>query len=151
MSIPDGTPPDLIFYYSVDNTINQIDESYLGTSLIQTFNGPIFADFNLTQEIGKWAGSYTIYDVNKNDKVYQQTGIQTYYLPEGTITIINNTQQIKNQQGEFVNKPGENVYQITSGSGNFLNYSGFLVNIAVKDTLTRTLLVYFSKTNAFSN
>jgi len=148
MPIPDGSPPDLTFYYNLQPSKSIFTRTLLGTSsLLQTFNAPLFADLALTTKIGKWATTSTIYDLQDGDKngIYESTALQVYFLPQGTITINNNAQRIKDSQGSFVLPTGTFIYQIICGSGDFLNYSGFLAVVADDVTFTRTVYVYFNK------
>jgi hypothetical protein len=146
MSIPDGSPPDLIFYYSVDPNISVITKNVLNTTILQTYNGPIFADEALAEKIGKWAiPSFTNTIKNSNNGLYDSTGTSVYFLPNGTLSMFNNVQRIKNSEGNYVNPSGVLVLQIVGGTEDFLNATGYIVQIINNKTLSRKILVYFNK------
>ena len=146
MSIPYGSPPDLIFYYSVSNEFDAITSTTFGTSILQTIDGPVFADQNLTEQIGKWCVPAFIYDINNpnNNGFYDSTGTQTFFLPNGSLSVFDNTLREKNSQGNYIVIPGIYTLQIVGGTENFLNATGFINKIVTK-TPTRQILVYFNK------
>ena len=135
--------PDLEFFFSVDKDITTISKNTLGLDIIETFNGDIYSDISLTASIGRWLTTQTL--INFDNKNSARSGILTFFLPEGSIDIINTRQIIKNRQGIYVSPPGTYPYKIVSGSDAFLFKSGFLVVIVDNDTLIRQVLVYFDK------
>ena len=151
MSIPSN--PGLEFYYSlklIGTRINRIDS---GRDIIQTANGFLFADPEYKIPIGKFAFNITIYDVYRDDvpvtddtpRTFQVTGTNVYFLPQGTISHSINLSFIRDPQGNFVVPPDvTNVYQILSGSGDFLNAKGFFIQLT-NDELGRKMIAYFDK------
>ena len=144
-SVVDGSSPDVVFYYSLLLPSSVINQTVNGTDEIQTSNGVLFADPNFTIPIGNFAFNVTIYNINKSlpNNLYEGTGTNVYFLPEGTISNSIDIQFTKDEKGEFVVPSKKiNVYQILSGSGDFLNSRGILVQTS--DTnLGRRIQVYF--------
>jgi len=146
--------PDLIFYYALRLPTTIINTNQNGTDINQSANGVIFADSKLEIPIGKFAFYINIFDavdgIYDKEKLYQVCGTNNYFLPEGTISNLINLQFIKDSNGNFIVPHGtRNVYQVLSGSGDFLNSSGFIVQTADKDEppfiRAREMLVYFDK------
>ena len=135
--------PDLKFFFSVDKDITTISKIILGLEIIETFNGNIYSDSSLTAPIGRWLTTQTIINYDNNNSA--RSGILTFFLPEGSIDIINTRQIIKNKQDIYVSPSGTYPYKIVSGSDDFLLQEGFLVVIVDNDTLIREVLVYFDK------
>ena len=153
MTIVDGSIVDLTFYYSLRLPSTIINIVKNGNDIIQTTNGFIFADSEYKNPIGKFAFNINVYDVFREDipiditkpRTFQVTGTNVYFLPQGTLSNSINLFFIKNAQGDFiVPSDSTNVYQILSGSGHFLNASGFIVQLT-DNFLGREMLVYFDK------
>jgi hypothetical protein len=143
-SIPDCVKPDLVFYYSVDSQITQITKTILDTSLLETFNGELYADPSLLEPIGRWATTQTIYDFNNTNTILR-TGNLTFFLPEGSLDIINTAKIVKNNQDNYVSPSGIFSYKIVSGSGDFLYAPGILVLTTNNVDYKRKVMVYFNK------
>ena len=167
-TIPDGTLPDLVFYYSLSNPLTKINKTINGTDILQTANGIIttqqntmisindieqiknktdITEFYNLGIIGKFAFNIIIYDGAGQNfiNLYQVTGTNVYFLPQGTISHSINLNFEKGPDGKFVVPFGQtNVFQILSGSGDFLNATGFIVQIT-KENLEREVQVYFVK------
>ena len=147
--IVDGVLPELVFYYSflLDSTIvSQTDNE---GNQFQTSTGIIFADINLQIPIGSFAFDITIFNINKESNpstLYDGTGTNVYFLPHGTLSNSIDRPFIKNNKGNFVvpyiDRPY--VYQILSGSGDFLNSRGIIVQVT-DPNLGRQIQVYFEK------
>ena len=146
MCIPDGSPPDLIFYYSVDLSFATLDTIPLGTNLLQSIYGPISATMDMASIIGEYCTTATIYNYTAPvGTLIHKSGTLVLFLPQGTISYINNDQAIKNSQGSFVSVPGTVlVFPIVAGTGNFLNTKGFIA-IIIDNTFLRTVQIYFDK------
>ena len=150
MTIPNGSKPDLVFYYSLLLPTSVINKTINGKDVIQTATGVLTADPEYQQVIGNFAFNITVYNAvdskdNNKQNVFEVTGTNVYFLPEGTISNSINLQFYKDDQGNFIVPSGQtNVYQILSGSGNFLNYSGFIVQLT-DGKLGREMQVYFDK------
>jgi hypothetical protein len=148
MSIPDGTKPDLIFYYSLSLESSIINTNVVVTDTTQTVYGIIFADKKLKNPIGNFAFNITIFETieEKESFLYNGTGTNVYFLPEGTISNSINLKFKKSPKGiYFVPESSNEVYQILSGSGDFLNSRGFIVQNTNNFDITRDILVYFEK------
>ena len=147
MTIPDGSKPDLVFYYTIDNTKSLIPKLEIGNSIYQTFNGIISSTENLSTKIGKWSATNTIYNTNNSDNgLYKRTGLLSFFLPQGIININNTNPVIQNLQGSYVNIEGKYIFQIIGGNGDFLNYNGFIEIVYDNTTSFRKVSVYFDKT-----
>jgi len=147
MSIPDGKTPDLIFYYSLALPSTTINKNEIGTDTIQTAHGIIFADRTLESPIGSFAFNITIFETNKETPalLYDGTGTNVYFLPQGTISNSVNLKFKKTPDGLFFVPPSlVKVYQILSGSEDFLNARGIIAQLTNID-LIRDMLVYFEK------
>lgn len=148
MSVVDGSKPDLVFYYSLVLPSTIINPTILGSDVIQTAGGFLFADAEYLIPIGKFAFNVTIFkglEEGPSKLLYDVVGTNVYFLPEGTISNSINLQFIKKGLQDFV-VPSENsnVFQILSGSGDFLNQRGFIVQIPDK-FVGREMQVYFDK------
>ena len=148
MSVVDGSKPDLVFYYSLVLPSTIINPTTLGSDVIQTAGGIIFADADFLIPIGKFAFNVTIFkglEEGPSKLLYDVVGTNVYFLPEGTISNSINLQFIKKGLQDFiVPSDNANVYQILSGSGHFLNQRGLIVQIPDK-VVGREMQVYFEK------
>jgi len=147
--IVNGVLPELVFFYSLllDSTV--ISQSVNGTDVFQTATGLIFADEDLKIPIGTFAFDITIFNIDKKPNpfnLYDGTGTNVYFLPQGTLSNSIDREFTKNSDGDFVvpfiDEPY--VYQILSGSRDFLNSRGIIVQIT-DPTGGRQILVYFEK------
>ena len=138
-------PPDLVFKYSLNNPLTTANKIINGNDILQTTNGIITSQDGL-EIIGKFAFNIVIYNgTDENNKLYEITGTNVYFLPEGTISNSINLNIIKDSNGKFIVPPNQsNVFQILSGSGDFLNSTGFIVQIT-KENSDREIQVYFNK------
>ena len=87
--IKDGIKPDLIFFYSLNIPSSIINSFEQGNDIYQTVNGTLFADKEETIPIGRFAFNIIVFDglIDFPDgKLYESSGSNVYYLPEGTIT-----------------------------------------------------------------
>ena len=137
----------LIFYYQLTLPSTSINIIPQGKDILQTATGNIYTDPDLTQKIGSFGFNVTILGaLNKNDNnSFEVIGTNVYFLPQGTLSNSINTIFEKGDDGVFVvpsNK--QNIYQILSGSGDFLNQSGFIVQ-NTKTLGFREMFVYFEK------
>jgi len=139
--IPDGAEPDLVFYYSL-NTGSTSNTKLSDTNNLITFFTYISTTPDLLTPIGKYSYNAFRYNFNIiNEKHFTNVNI-TYWLPEGTISIITNISS--NIDG--YHPSGFDTSQIVSGSGNFLNKKGFVViNYENEKNKLRTAYVYFEK------
>ena len=144
------SPPNIVFYNTTDANQVYLTETFLiggnSTSALQTWNGSIFSDSALTHEIGTWASTSTTYNVTNPDPhaIYDKSGSKTYYLPQGTLTILTITPVTKNSQGHFVNIPGIEYYPIASATGIYLNATGIIKVESENITKTRKVSVYLN-------
>lgn len=143
-----GQPADLVFHYSLSLPSTVINKTINGTDVIQTANGFIFADKEFKQPIGRFAFDVTIYNTDKTlgPFVYDGTGTNVFFLPEGTLSNSINLQFIKAPGNNFIVPPQKvNVFQILSGSGNFLNSRGIITQLTSIVGVKREIQVYFEK------
>ena len=119
MSILEGSSPDLVFYYSLALPSSVINRTVNQTDVNQLASGIIFADEEFNNPIGKFAFNISAFNVVNSDgnetpqKLYEATGTNVYFLPQGTISNSINLIFIKDSQGNLIVPPGEQlVYQI---------------------------------------
>jgi len=140
------SPPDIIFYYCGSVNYCTINKVTLGTSVYESFLGDTYSDISLTQKFGTWSVNGVISDVNNvdTDGKYATTCTYAFYLPQGTLVVISTIECVKGPEGYYVIQPGTYLFQIASGSGDYLNKSGIL-SITYNDvTLTRIVSVYLN-------
>jgi len=142
--------PHLSFYYALKDTSTVINKFTFGSDIIQTANGNIYADEDLKFKIGSFAFNITVFEgtMKKDilDSIYQGTGVNVFFLPEGTISHCINLQFIKDDDGNIIVPPNlVNVYQILSGSGHFLNQKGIFVQQTNPINSFRKMMIYFDK------
>jgi hypothetical protein len=135
--------PDLVFYFSSDvNKGTIIDKLKFGNSVLETIYGSL-TDKN-SKNIGRVAANrmnYNVNDLNKNN-IYDRTEDKTFYLNNGTITIIFPSSNTKDSKGNFVSLSGTTITRIVSGTGVYLNKKGY-VKIERKN-LNRKVSIYFT-------
>jgi hypothetical protein len=135
--------PDLVFYFSSDvNKGTIIDKLKFGNSVLETIYGSL-TDKN-SKNIGRVAANrmnYNVNDINKNN-IYDRTEDKTFYLNNGTITIIFPSSNTKDSKGNFVSLSGTTITRIVSGTGVYLNKKGY-VKIERKN-LNRKVSIYFT-------
>lgn len=141
--------PDLQFFYSLALPTTIINKVNNGSDIIQTANGFIFADRLFTQPIGRFAFNVTIIDANSKNplkKLYETIGTNVFFLPEGTISnsLALNFTKDPTTNNFVVPIDLINVFQILSGSGDFLNQRGTIVQTTAAK-LFRAIFVYFDK------
>ena len=148
MSVVDGSKPDLVFYYSLALPSTIINPTIQGSDVIQTANGILFADPEFLKPFGKFAFNVTIFngaEQRVTKLLYEVTGTNVFFLPEGSISNSINLLFTKNQLGRFIVPPeSTNVFQILSGSKDFLNQRGFIFQ-RTYNLLSREIQVYFEK------
>ena len=147
---PNLPTPDLVFFYSLSDERTTINKTIQGSDIIQTASGIIFADSELLIPIGKFAFNVTIFDTIKDniENLYGVTGTNVYFLPEGTLSNSINIEFLKDNKGNFIIPPAQiNAYQILSGSGDFLNQKGIIVqaSLNIPDLAIRKMFVFFDK------
>uniref|UniRef100_A0A6C0BBV5 Uncharacterized protein n=1 Tax=viral metagenome TaxID=1070528 RepID=A0A6C0BBV5_9ZZZZ len=124
------SPADISFYYTTNKNVTSFTQTKLygsgsNESNLQTFNGPLFLDAALTQKIGKWALTQTVYNINSEPTgIFDRTGAITFYLPNGQITTMNNIPTFKRSDGAFINIPGTHLSTILGGTNKYLNTRG---------------------------
>jgi len=144
-------PPDLSFYYSTDTSITSFTQTYLygsgsNESVLQTWNGPVFADANLLQNIGKYATSNTTYNINNTESsnIFDRSGTQTYYLPNGQITVLTNAFAYKRGDGAYVAIPGTYSQTILGGTDEYLNARGIASRTRTANSTTWSVSIYLN-------
>ena len=111
MSVVDGSKPDLVFYYSLVLPSTIINPTTLGSDVIQTAGGIIFADAAFSIPIGNFAFNVTIFkglEEGPSKLLYDVVGTNVYFLPEGTISNSINLQFIKKGLRDFI-VPSDNA------------------------------------------
>jgi len=145
------SPPDLTFYCSNSISINAFTQTKLygngsNESNLQTFNGPLFLDAALTQKIGKWALTQTLYNINsKSTRIFDRTGVITFYLPNGQITTMNNIGVYKRSDGIYITLPGTYLQTILGGTDEYLNARGIVKRIVTVNSITFSVSIYLNQ------
>lgn len=140
-----SSPPDLTFYYSINNLKENVGSELIGIkSLLITSFGNIYSDENLTNQFGLVNINEYIYEVNENKEFYNTQKTKTFNLPGGTLTIFITTPSIPNTECIYYTLPGIYLYQIVSGTGDYLNKTGIVTINIDNDKLLRTINVYFN-------
>jgi hypothetical protein len=140
--------PDLVVKYNLRES--ESTKQIVGSVAYQTSSAPLLSERE--EVIGEWAIQTTVFNVTNPKNIaldkYPVNGSGVLYLPEGTIEYCSD---IANLILEPTTKqyiyPSKNplVFPIASGTGDFLNSSGFVVVIADNVSGKRDLLVYFNK------
>ena len=141
--------PDLVFYYALNIPSTTINKTKSGSDVVQSASGIIYADEALKMPIGSFGFNITILNTTspRKDNLYEGIGTNVYFLPQGTISNSINLKFLKLPNGDFIVPPKIlNVYQILSGSGDFLNSPGTIALLPNPDNLfSRKMLDYFKK------
>jgi len=149
MSVPDGSPPDLVFNWSVAPSQTTVSEIINGNQILITKYGNIYVNENPLEIIGKYASFNNIFDKEDvgSDGSVKQTGYVNYFLSEGSIQIYTSVNLVYNPvTGKYAPLPSETLISpIVTGSGNFLNAAGFVVTLISPTGLNRIVQVYFDK------
>ena len=103
----------------------------------------IFDDKELTNPVGTIVSQYTIVPFKNK---YYQNGLSTYYLPKGTITIINaNKNFIKKSDSTYVLPLDKSfLNSIASRIGYYINRKGSLFRSKVIENINYTRKLVFS-------
>lgn len=115
----------LVYFVGIRHPTSQIKVNDSNGVITQVISGYLFEDKELTKPVGNFISQYTIVPFKNK---YYQNGLSTYYLPKGTITIINaNKNFIKKSDGTYV-LPFDKSFlnSIASGTENYLNSKGSL-------------------------
>ena len=136
--------PDLVFYYSDDNTISTYSKFKFGSTLILNISGNI-TDKSITTNNYNKIGYFTEYKMCNptiNNTAYV-TNIETFFLKNGSIQIQPAGIQPINFQGNYsITSNTTMTFRIISGTQNYVNAKG-LVILKTYDNLERKVSVYF--------
>ena len=136
--------PDLVFYYSDDNTISNYSKLTFGSTLILNISGNI-TDKSITTKNYNTIGYFTEYKMcnpTANNTAYV-TNIETFFLKNGSIQLQPAGIQPINFQGNYsIASNNTLTFKILSGTGNYLYAKGY-VTINTYDNLERKVSVYF--------
>jgi len=136
--------PDLVFYYSDDNTISTYSKFNFDSTLILNISGNI-TDKSITTNNYNKIGYFTEYKMCNptiNNTAYV-TNIETFFLKNGSIQIQPAGIQPINFQGNYsITSNTTMTFRIISGTQNYVNAKG-LVILKTYDNLERKVSVYF--------
>ena len=138
--------PDLVFYYSDDDTISNYSKFKFGSTLILNISGNI-TDKSITTKNYNKIGYFTEYKMcnpnpTLNNTAYV-TNIETFFLKNGSLQLQPTGIQPINFQGNYSITSNTIVkFKIISGTENYLNAKGY-VTINTYDNLERKVSVYF--------
>lgn len=145
-----SSKPDLVFYYSRLVPSTNVSIIKEGSITNQTTDGLIFADENLSEPIGSFIFNITVVNTDQTspNNLYQGSGTNVYFLPEGSISHTINLDFIKSVDGAYAVPPNEsNLFGIVNGSRDFLNQRG-LVYQSTRTDGYRSISVFFEKPNS---
>ena len=137
--------PDLVFYYSDDDTISNYSKFKFGSTLILNISGNI-TDKSITTKNYNKIGYFTEYKMcnpnpTLNNTAYV-TNIETFFLKNGSLQLQPTGIQPINFQGNYSITSNTIVkFKIISGTENYLNAKGY-VTINTYDNLERKVSVY---------
>ena len=136
--------PDLVFYYSDDNTISNYSKLKFDSTLILNISGNI-TDKSITTKNYNTIGYFTEYKMcnpTANNTAYV-TNIETFFLKNGSIQLQPAGIQPINFQGNYsIASNNTLTFKILSGTGNYLYAKGY-VTLKTYDNLERKVSVYF--------
>jgi len=136
--------PDLVFYYSDDNTISNYSKLKFGSTLILNISGNI-TDKSITTKNYNTIGYFTEYKMcnpTSNHTAYV-TNIETFFLKNGSIQTQPAGIQPINFQGNYsIASNNTLIFKIISGTGNYLYTKGYVI-LKTYDNLERKVSVYF--------
>ena len=136
--------PDLVFYYSDDNTISKYSKLNFGSTLILNISGNI-TDKSITNKNYIIIGYFTQYKICnpiKNNSAYV-TNMETFHLKNGSIQIQPTGIQPKNFQGNYsITSNITQTFKIISGTKSYLNAKGNVI-FNTYDNLERKVSIYF--------
>jgi hypothetical protein len=138
--------PDLVFYYSDDNTISTYSKFNFGSTLIINISGNI-TDKSITTNNYNKIGYFTEYKMCNHNPIVNNTAyvtnIETFFLKNGTLQIQPAGIQPINFQGNYSIPSNTTItFKILSGTGNYLHTKGY-ITLKTYDNLERKVSVYF--------
>ena len=97
--------PTYVLYYSFN--VSAVNSIIVGSTAYESYNGQLFSDSNLTIKYGKMATTYTMFDLKNSDNnnLFESNSTNVLHLPEGTIQNFQNTEMIKNNNGQLILPP----------------------------------------------
>ena len=155
MSLPFSlVNPDLTFYYSVDHAAGAVyAEQPIGPNIIRDFVSPLYTIIppvppNLSISIGSLCYFGTLFDINNTTGYYDTVASGVFYFKNGSITFNPNILLVQNSVTKhYVFPPNStNIYNIVSGTKDYLNYKGFIEIITDAENINRKVNIYFLKT-----
>ena len=136
--------PDLVFYYSDDNTVSNYSKLHFGSTLIINISGNI-TDKSITNKHYKVIGYFTEYKMCNptiNNSAYV-TNIETFHLENGSILLEPIGIQPKNFQGNYSIPSNTTLtFKMISGTEKYVNSKGY-VTLQTYDNLERKVSIYF--------
>jgi hypothetical protein len=138
--------PDLVFYYSDDNTISTYSKLKFGSTLLLNISGNI-TDKSITTKNYNTIGYFTEYKMcnpnpTLNNTAYV-TNIETFFLKNGSLQLQPAGIQAINFQGNYSIASNTTLtFKILSGTGNYLYAKGYVI-LKTYDNLERKVSVYF--------
>ena len=137
--------PDLVFYYSDDNTLSKYSKLKFENTLILNISGNI-TDKSITNKNSNVIGYFTEYKMcspTKNNSAYV-TNIETFHLKNGSIQTQPAGIQPINFQGNYsIASNTTQTFTILSGTESYLHKKGY-VTLKTYDNLERKVSIYFN-------
>jgi len=140
--------PDLVVQYNLRDS--ESTKQPVKSVAYQTSTAPLLSEAG--DVIGDWGIQTTVFNItnpkNISEDRYPVQANGVLYLPEGTIEYCSDLANFKLEPttNQYIYPDQKQfVFPIDSGTGDFLNTSGFVVIIPNNVTFTRQILVYFDK------
>ncbi len=140
-----NNPADLFFYYSASSNLYSDQTTTENTAQIyQDYS--LFSDSALQNKTGQLGVFKIIFDINNklgsvSNNNYDASFQFTIFTSDGTISCLQ-ADKVINENNTYLLANGTYTYNISSGTGNYLNKKGAIV-LNVSSLSTRTVAVYF--------
>jgi hypothetical protein len=146
--------PDLTIYYSVSKDAGAVFATLsIGSNIIQDMISPLYTIIppvppDLKISIGSICDNLTIFDVNNTTGYFDVVDSTVLYLKNGSISLNTSILYTNQKNTNYYVFPSNstNVYEIVSGTGDYLNKKGFIEIITDAANINREVNIYFLKT-----
>ena len=137
----EGKAPDLVFYIS--SKMGESQQQEVGFLINKQTKRPIFSDKECKDLIGSLGASQIIEDNDKEITTLIFNGSYSLLELGSFIAQGSNYKQVKDSNGYAIPNNQVVVYTLTSGNGDFIGATGYVVVIS-DETPVRKNLVYFT-------
>jgi hypothetical protein len=145
---------DLTIYYSVSKDAGAVFASLpVGSNIIQDIISPLYTSIppvppDLKISVGSICYTTTLFNVNNSTGYFDTVDSTVLYFKNGTISLNTSILHVKQTTTDDYVFPSNstNVYEIVSGTGDYLNKKGFIEIITDAANINREVKIYFLKT-----